>query len=67
VGDGSDLGRISSQQVFLSSLVRTVKSDSTLTDFTKLFGLATAASKNMTLSKNLSNLNTMVSIALVLK
>jgi LCP family protein required for cell wall assembly len=67
VGDGSDLGRISSQQVFLSSLVRTVKSDSTLTDFTKLYGIATAASKNMTLSQNLSNLNTMVSIALVLK
>ena len=67
VGDGSDLGRISSQQVFLSSLVRTVKSNSTLTDFTKLYGLATAASKNMTLSKNLTNLNTMVSIALVLK
>ncbi len=67
VGDGSDLGRISSQQVFLSSLVRTVKSNSTLTDFTKLYGLATAATKNMTLSDNLKNLNTMVSMALVLK
>lgn len=67
VGDGSDLGRISSQQVFLSSLVRTVKSNSTFTDFTKLYGLATAATKNMTLSDNLKNLNTMVSMALVLK
>ncbi|MBC7724651.1 MAG: LCP family protein [Burkholderiaceae bacterium] len=67
VGDGSDLGRISSQQVFLSSLVRTIKSDSTLTDLGKLFGIATAATSNMTLSSKLGNLNTMVAMALVLK
>lgn len=70
IGDGSDLGRISSQQVFLSSLVRTVKSDSTLTDLPKLFGLATAATSNMTLSSSLGDvtqLNTMVSMAMVLK
>ena len=67
VGDGSDLGRISSQQVFLSSLVRKIKDDSTLTDFSKLFGLATAATSNMTLSNSLKPLTTMVSMALVLK
>jgi LCP family protein required for cell wall assembly len=67
VGDGSDLGRISSQQVFLSSLVRTVKSNSTLTDFGKLFNIATVASESMTLSTGLKNLNTMVSMAQVLK
>jgi LCP family protein required for cell wall assembly len=67
VGDGSDLGRISSQQVFLSSLVRTVKSNDTLTNFTKLYGIATAASQNMTLSNSLKNVNTMASLALVLK
>jgi LCP family protein required for cell wall assembly len=67
VGDGSDLGRISSQQVFLSSLVRTVKSDSTLNDFGKLFKIATAASEGMTLSNSLKNVNTMVSMAQVLK
>lgn len=67
VGDGSDLGRISSQQVFLSALVRKVKADDTLTDVTKLYGLANAATQNMTLSNSLSNLNTMVSMALVLK
>ncbi|MBK4348953.1 LCP family protein [Lacisediminihabitans changchengi] len=67
VGDGSDLGRISSQQVYLSSLVRTVKSNSTLTDFGKLYAIAQAATKNMTLSDSLSNVNTMVSMALVLK
>jgi LCP family protein required for cell wall assembly len=67
VGDGSDLGRISSQQVYLSSLVRTVKSNDTLTNFTKLYGLAQAATSSMTLSDSLKNLNTMVSLALVLK
>ena len=67
VGDGSDLGRISSQQVFLSSLVRTIKSNATLTDLPKLFGLAQAATSNMQLSESLANMNTMVSMALVMK
>jgi LCP family protein required for cell wall assembly len=67
VGDGSDLGRISSQQVFLSSLVRTIKSDSTLGDITKLYGLASAAAGNMTLSKSLASPDALVSIALALK
>ena len=62
VGDGSDLTRISSQQVFLSSLVRKMKSTSTLTDVTKLYGLAIAASQSMSLSSGLANVDTMVSI-----
>ncbi|MGN6445548.1 LCP family protein [Amnibacterium sp.] len=62
VGDGSDLTRISSQQVFLSSLVRKIKSNATLSDVTKLYGLATAASQSMTLSSSLANVDTMVSI-----
>jgi len=67
VGDGSDLGRISSQQVFLSSLVRTVKSSETLTNPAKLYGLAKAAADNMALSTSLANYDTMVSIALTLR
>ena len=67
VGDGSDLGRISSQQVFLSSLVRTIKSDSTLTNIPRLLGLAESATSNMELSTSLASLGTMVSMALVLK
>src|SRR5690554_6386322 len=46
VGDGSDLTRISSQQVYLSSLVRTLKSSETLGDAAKLYGLAQAASSS---------------------
>ncbi len=67
VGDGSDLGRISSQQVFLSSLVRTMKSSATLSDFGKLYGLARAAAGNMVLSQSLASPDTLVSIALALK
>jgi len=67
VGDGSDLGRIGSQQVFLSSLVRKIKSDDTLTDLGKLYGIAQAATQNVQLSANFANLDTLVSVALVLK
>lgn len=67
VGDGSDLGRISNQQVYLSALARTVKSGGVLTDPFKLYGLAQAAAKNMQLSDSLSSPVTMVSIALALK
>ncbi|WP_150307215.1 LCP family protein [Planctomonas psychrotolerans] len=67
VGDGSDLGRISNQQVFLSSLVRTVKSSETLSDPAKLYGLARAAVNNMNLSTSLANYDTLVSIALTLR
>ncbi|HWH98396.1 MAG TPA: LCP family protein [Pseudolysinimonas sp.] len=67
VGDGSDLGRISSQQVFLSSLVRKIKSDDTLSDFGKLYGIAQAATQNMTLSEGFARPDTLVSIALALK
>lgn len=63
VGDGSDLARITNQQVFLSSLFRTVKSNETLTNPTKLYGIARAATQNMTLSSNMNNIDTLVSLA----
>ena len=50
VGDGSDLTRISSQQVYLSSLVRKLKSAETLSDPGKLLSLANVAAANMELS-----------------
>ena len=67
VGDGSDLGRISSQQVYLSSLLRTMKSADTLSNPTRLYSLARAAASNMQLSSNLTNLDTMVQIGLALR
>ena len=67
VGDGSDLTRISSQQVFLSSLVRTLKSSDTLSNYPRLYGLANAAIGSMVMSNSLADVPTMVSIALALK
>lgn len=63
VGDGSDLGRISSQQVYLSSLVRKLQSQETLTNIPRLYSIATAATQNMTLSSNLKGLDTLVAVA----
>uniref|UniRef100_A0A942T9G9 LCP family protein n=1 Tax=Neobacillus citreus TaxID=2833578 RepID=A0A942T9G9_9BACI len=67
VGDGSDLGRISSQQVFLSSLLRRVKSDETLTSPATLYKLARAAASNMQLSQSLGDLGTMVQMGRALQ
>lgn len=67
VGDGSDLGRISSQQVYLSSLVRKVQDEGVLLDPAKVYGLASVAASSMTLSNSLSSLDTMAAMALVLK
>lgn len=67
VGDGSDLGRISNQQVFLSALVRQLQSEDTLGNPAKLFSIAKAAAGNMTLSTSLNDINRMVAIAGALK
>jgi LCP family protein required for cell wall assembly len=67
VGDGSDLTRISSQQVYLSSLVRTLQSPDTLGNPLKVYSLAQAATKAMTLSENFSSVDTLVSVAMALR
>jgi LCP family protein required for cell wall assembly len=67
VGDGSDLTRISSQQVYMSALVRKLQGEETLSDPKKVYDLATAALNNMQLSSSLGTLDTLVSIALALK
>ncbi|WP_420369004.1 LCP family protein [Curtobacterium sp. L1-20] len=63
VGDGSDLARISSQQVFLSALLRKVTSDGTLSNPITLYKLAGAALSNMTLSDGLAQTQTLVGLA----
>ena len=67
VGDGSDLGRISNQQVFLSSLARKLQSDGTFTDPVRLYSIAKAALANMQLSDSLMDATRMISIAKALK
>ncbi|HEU0206025.1 MAG TPA: LCP family protein [Pseudolysinimonas sp.] len=67
VGDGSDLGRISNQQVFLSALARKVESEGVLKNPIEVYSLAQAATQHMQLSDTLAHLDTMASIALALK
>jgi LCP family protein required for cell wall assembly len=67
VGDGSDLGRISNQQVFLSALARKLQSDGTFTDPVRLYSIAKAALANMQLSDSLMDATRMISIAKALK
>jgi len=72
IGDGSDLGRISNQQQFMSSLVRKLQSDGVLANPTVLFNLATTAvsqvqTKQLVLSDSLTNPQRMVQIAMAVK
>jgi LCP family protein required for cell wall assembly len=67
VADGSDLGRISIQEGFLSSLVRKVKSGGVLSNPLQLYSLASAAIKNMQLSDTLESPDTLISMAAALK
>jgi LCP family protein required for cell wall assembly len=63
VGDGSDLSRISNQQVFMTSLVRKLKDDGVLSNPFKMLTIGTAALENMTLSKSLTNIGIMLGMA----
>ncbi|MDN4615165.1 LCP family protein [Leifsonia sp. F6_8S_P_1B] len=67
VGDGSDLGRISNQQVFLSALARKIVSGGVLSNPVQLYALAKAAVANVTPSESLSNPTTLVQIAMAVK
>jgi LCP family protein required for cell wall assembly len=67
VGDGSDLGRISSQQVYLSSLVRKLVSQNTLSNPLTVYKIAAAATKSMQLSSSLDSVDTLIALAQALK
>jgi len=67
VGDGSDLARISSQQVYMSALVRKLQADGVLNDITKLYSIAQVAAQTMVLSSSLGSLDVMVSMAQALR
>ncbi|GII52321.1 hypothetical protein Pth03_07100 [Planotetraspora thailandica] len=54
VGDGSDIGRIQRQQMFLSAMAKKAMSGQTLTDPQALFGFLDAATKSITTDPDLS-------------
>jgi LCP family protein required for cell wall assembly len=63
IGDGSDLARISNQQLFLTSLFDKIKEDGTLNNPIRLYSLSSAAARNMKLSESMTDLATMVTLA----
>jgi hypothetical protein len=67
VGDGSDLARISSQQVYMAALVRTLQAEGAFNDIRKLYGIASVASQTMVLSTSLNRIDVMVSMARALR
>ncbi|MFD3517053.1 LCP family protein [Streptomyces sp. NPDC058657] len=62
-GSGSDLSRIETQQQFLSSMIRKMKSSETLTNPSKLYGLADAATKAMTVDSGIGSISRLKSLA----
>jgi hypothetical protein len=54
LGDGSDIGRIQRQQMFIASMVKKAMSGETLTDPAKLVGLLDAGTKAVTTDRGLS-------------
>ena len=72
IGDGSDLGRISNQQQFMSSMVRKLQSESVLANPGTLLNFATTALSQvnqgqLVLSSGLTNPSLMVQIAMAVK
>ncbi|MCT9928809.1 LCP family protein [Planotetraspora sp. A-T 1434] len=62
IGDGSDIGRIKRQQVFISQVVKKATSSALLTDIPKLTGFITAAAKSVTMDDAL-NTEALIQIA----
>lgn len=67
IGNGSDLSRIGGQQQYLASLLRTMRSGSTLGDPVAIYGLAQAAAQHIIPSTSLESPDSIVSLALTLK
>jgi LCP family protein required for cell wall assembly len=62
-GYGDDLGRTVAQHIFLSSMIRTLKSAGTLTNPTALYGLAEAATKALTVDTRLDSISKLLGLA----
>ncbi|GAA2798008.1 LCP family protein [Streptomyces showdoensis] len=65
-GNESDLDRMKVQQQFLSSMIRQMKSDDTLTSPTKLYDLADAATNALTVDTGIGSISKLKSLALEL-
>lgn len=61
--NGSDLDRIKGQQQFIGSMIKQAKSDDTLTSPTKLFKVADAATKALTVDKAIGDVKKLSTLA----
>ncbi|MET8633727.1 LCP family glycopolymer transferase [Streptomyces sp. NPDC004096] len=66
VGFGGDLSRIGLQQQFLSALMRKLKSNSTLTNPTKMLDVAEAATKALTVDSKINSIGKLKDLGLEL-
>lgn len=66
-GDGGDIGRTIAQHLFLSSMIRTVESASTLANPVKVYNLADAATKAITVDQDLGSVSALSSLLLEVK
>ncbi|MFB6890494.1 LCP family protein [Kitasatospora sp. NPDC056327] len=64
VGQGGDLTRIPLQQQFISSMIRSVKSSDTLTNPAKLWKLADAGTKALTVDSGIGSVDRLKDLAL---
>ncbi|MEU9760576.1 LCP family protein [Streptomyces sp. NPDC047985] len=62
-GNESDLDRIKAQQQFLASMIRQMQSDDTLTSPTKLYKLADAATKALTVDSGIGSVTKLTELA----
>lgn len=62
-GDGSDLGRTYAQHIYLSSLIRKLKSAGTLTNPMAVYHLADAATKALTVDTGLGSVKKLIGLA----
>ncbi|MEU9198207.1 LCP family protein [Streptomyces hundungensis] len=65
-GNESDLDRIKQQQQFIGSMIRQMKSDDTLGSPTKMYGLADAATKALTVDSGIGSIKKLTDLAQVI-
>jgi LCP family protein required for cell wall assembly len=60
--DGSDLGREKAQHIFLSNMIRTLRSQASFTDIGNLYTIADAATKSMQVDDGLAGVTNLISL-----
>jgi len=60
--DGSDLGREKAQHIFLSDMIRTLRSKTSLTNLANLYTIADAATKSLQVDNGLAGVTNLISL-----